>query len=314
MRSLDDMRRVLVEEYAPSVATGLRGGRRSLCETDMTGHQLGDDYLAMFSAVPGLAVALMAPDGTTLFCNETAATMFGGGRRRSTSGGSSRTCTCEWAEESYPALSGGWRRPTSGSLPGTSGGQRGRVQYQRIPITRRGAPASGDDPGGGDRGQVHPPGVRDRKGWCTSNFGPLSVLTPREAEVLASIRSGQEARGDRRHARVLAADGAPPRFDRQEAQQARHWVSLCGRPGALPVPATRHLKQVGPMPKPAAPKPVAPEAGEPDRRRPAASASCPRVNSSCWSRTSCGRAERSSSSCWISAMVSMPRCSLAKRM
>jgi DNA-binding CsgD family transcriptional regulator len=226
----------------------------------MTGQQLGDDYLAMFSAAPGLAVALMAPDGTTLFCNETAATMFGGGTAAEHIGRKlTELYPREWAEEKIALLRRVAETDERLLIRYIWEGKRVEAQYQRIPDHEAGGPRIlVTIREGVTEDRFIPEGFEIVK-IDTSNFGPLSVLTPRELEVLALIGQGKSAK------EIADTLGCSPRtverhrdsIGKKLNKNDRVSLALVAQAAGLEL-RDAHLKQVGPMPKPAAPKPVAP--------------------------------------------------------
>lgn len=154
------------------------------------------EFLSRFAAAPGLAVALMLADGTILYVNETITRLYGGGTVEEHTGSNlADLYPREWAEEKIALLRRVAETDDRLMIRYIWEGKRIEAQYQRIP-----AEEEGGEPRilvtvreGTTEGDLVPEGYEVVK-MDTAHFGPLSVLTPRELEVLALIGHGKSAK------------------------------------------------------------------------------------------------------------------------
>lgn len=162
----------------------------------MTGFSTHGAFLAAFATAPGLGVVLFKPDSTMLFVNETAVRLYGGGTIEEHIGRKlADLYPAEWAESRTKLLQR--VAETDERLLGRTiwHGRRLEVSYQRVPDE------DGDDPRvlviireGLTPKELLPSDVTVVDADIL-NLGPLSVLTPRELEVLALIGQGKSAKG-----------------------------------------------------------------------------------------------------------------------
>lgn len=154
-----------------------------------------DDVFERFATTAGLAVCLMETDGTIVYGNETAAKMYGGGTVEEHLGRRlDEIYPPEWAREKIALLR---RVAETGErlvIRYIWDGKRVEAQYQRVDADSEGPTrilvtareGVTDDDLLPDDFKIVTTG--------TANFGPLSVLSPRELEVLALIGQGKSAK------------------------------------------------------------------------------------------------------------------------
>lgn len=223
-------------------------------------------YLSMFAAAPGLGVGLMSPDGTILFTNETAVRMFGGGTVEEHTGRSlADLYPREWAEEKIALLRRVAETDERLLIRYIWEGKRVEAQYQRIPAE------TGEEPRilvtireGVTEDALIPEGFEVVK-IDTSNFGPLSVLTPRELEVLALIGQGKSAK---EIAEVLKCSPRTVERHRDSMGKKLHKrdrvnLALIAQAAGLELRDAR-VKHVGPMPARPPARPASEAEAKPD--------------------------------------------------
>lgn len=257
----------------------------------MTGFRSGDECLEAFSATPGLALLLAAPDGTFLFVNETFAKIFGGGTAEEHTG---RNFTDlyprEWADEKVALLRRVAYEDERLLVRCIWEGKLLEAQYQRITgydaLDGQGDPDAHDAHDGQDGGEPRilvtvregvtgdellPEGLEIVR--CdTSNFGPLKVLSPRELEVLALIGQGKPTK------EIGEILGCSPRtverhrdtLGKKLNKRDRVSLALVAQAAGLEL-GDAHVKHVDPLPKPEGHEPAAHKPGtqaEPKPQRP----------------------------------------------
>lgn len=148
-----------------------------------------------FAAIPGLGVGLLEADGTIVYINDTAARMYGGGTVEEHTGRRlGELYPPEWAAEKVSLLQRVIETNERLVVRYIWGGKRFEVQYQKIE-------GDGDAPTrvlltvreGITDDELIPDDFKVVT-TGTANFGPLSVLSPRELEVLALIGQGKSAK------------------------------------------------------------------------------------------------------------------------
>ena len=161
----------------------------------MTGFSSPEDWVALFSAAPGLGVAIHEADSTILYVNETIVRWFGGGTAEEHVG--KRLVDLyppEWARAKEALFKRVAETDERLLVRYIWDGNRVEAQYQRIPNEAGGAPrVLVTVRQGVTQDELIPEGFEVIK-IDTSNFGPLKVLTPREIEVLALIGQGKTAK------------------------------------------------------------------------------------------------------------------------
>lgn len=235
----------------------------------MSGFRTAEECLAMFAAAPGLAVALMEPDGTILYCNETGARMFGGGTVRQHVGANlADLYPREWAMEKIALLRRVAETDERLLIRYIWEGKRVEAQYQRIPDGKgRNSRVLVTIREGVTQDDLVPDEFEIIK-IDTSNFGPLSVLTPRELEVLALIGQGKSAK------EIADTLGCSPRtverhrdsIGKKLDKHDRVSLALVAHAAGLELRDAR-VKNVGPVQRPAPARPSSQAEPKPDSAR-----------------------------------------------
>jgi DNA-binding CsgD family transcriptional regulator len=155
----------------------------------------GSGLFSLFAAAPGLGVALHAADGTILYVNETIVRRFGGGTAEEHIGRKlSDLYPAAWAEEKTALFRRVAETDERLLVRYIWDGIRVEAQYQRIPGEAGSGPRILVTVREGVTQDEHIPDGFEVVKIETSNFGPLSVLSARELEVLALIGQGKHAR------------------------------------------------------------------------------------------------------------------------
>lgn len=157
--------------------------------------QADEKLFARFAAAPGLGVGILAPDGTIIYANETAVRMYGGGTVEEHIGRRlDEIYPPQWAKEKIALLKRVVDADERLVIRYIWEGTRLEAQYQKLdadddaPVRVLVTVREGitDDDLLPDDFKIVTTG--------TANFGPLSVLSPRELEVLALIGQGKSAK------------------------------------------------------------------------------------------------------------------------
>lgn len=208
---------------------------------------VGGELLELFAASPGLAVGLLRLDGTIVYANETGVRMFGGGSREQHLGANLRDLyPPEWVDEKLTFL----RRAAETGEPLVVRmiweGKRLEAQYQplnqdgetRILVTVREGVTEDD---------LLPDDVKVVESGL-ANFGPLSVLSPRELEVLALIGQGKSAKaiGEILELSPRTVERHRDSIGKKLRQKDRVSLALIARAAGLEL-RDAHLKPVGPV-------------------------------------------------------------------
>ena len=218
-----------------------------------------------FAAIPGLGVGLLEADGTIVYFNETAAKMYGGGTVEQHTGRRlGEIYPPEWAAEKVALLRRVIATDERLLVRYIWDGKRVEVQYQKIEgdgeaptrvlLTAR--EGITDDELIPDDFKIVTTG--------TANFGPLSVLSPRELEVLALIGQGKSAKliGDILELSPRTVERHRDSIGKKLDKHDRVSLALVAQAAGLEL-RDAHLTPVGPMvierPKP---KPMATIDGE----------------------------------------------------
>ncbi len=228
----------------------------------------------MFSAAPGLAVSIMAVDGTILYVNETITRMYGGGTVEQHIGRNlAEVYPPEWAEEKIALLRRVAEDDDRLMIRYIWEGKRLEAQYQRIPAEDGGETRVLVTVREGTTDESLIPEGFEIVTIDTAHFGPLAVLTPRELEVLALIGHGKSAK------EIADILGCSPRtverhrdsIGKKLNKHDRVSLALIAQAAGLEL-RDAHVKNVGPAtPTPTTPptqKPASQTEIKPDQVRP----------------------------------------------